>query len=363
MGTGCPPPNGNTARDKRHTGPRFGNHPIIGLVRCGGCALADMMREAELAGASGIVVTNTDECGQPTKEFLESTTSVRVPVTFVTNRVAEEIRALQQQAAATAAELSRPPRGARRHSFVYMSIRDEHAHGPASMATRIVASAHLLLAAVALAALVVYTVLACSIGSLRYIPRELAPGFFARRPAPVDKDVLAQLPLVPAAWGVATRGCGGDDDDEKESASCQPATPAEQALQQQLADIIVRSGCGSYSFTEETRCAICLDGYVRNAPLRVLPCRHAFHRECVDTWLLSDAGAAHCPVCKTGVADGLQFLERHGYGEVLDARSAGSPAQSLPPAAADSRSRAMLPLYYFRLARRGLAALWRSNPE
>ena len=53
--------------------------------------------------------------------------------------------------------------------------------------------------------------------------------------------------------------------------------------------------------TEDT-CAVCLGEFAAGEELRVLPCNHAFHVECVDRWLL-DCGANRrsvaCPLCNT----------------------------------------------------------------
>uniref|UniRef100_A0A8C6YCJ2 Ring finger protein 215 n=1 Tax=Naja naja TaxID=35670 RepID=A0A8C6YCJ2_NAJNA len=45
-------------------------------------------------------------------------------------------------------------------------------------------------------------------------------------------------------------------------------------------------------------CAICLDQFQKNQCLRVLPCLHEFHRDCVDPWLLLQQT---CPLCKHNV--------------------------------------------------------------
>lgn len=46
---------------------------------------------------------------------------------------------------------------------------------------------------------------------------------------------------------------------------------------------------------EDAMCAICLSPYETADRLRFLPCRHHFHSECIDQWLLKNKS---CPFCK-----------------------------------------------------------------
>lgn len=43
-------------------------------------------------------------------------------------------------------------------------------------------------------------------------------------------------------------------------------------------------------------CPICTDDFVKGQDLRVLPCNHQFHPECVDPWLMNVSGT--CPLCR-----------------------------------------------------------------
>ncbi|WBW70857.1 ubiquitin-protein ligase E3 Meu34 [Schizosaccharomyces osmophilus] len=46
---------------------------------------------------------------------------------------------------------------------------------------------------------------------------------------------------------------------------------------------------------EEDFCTICYANYDYNEYLRLLPCRHIFHAQCIDTWMTTSK--ASCPLC------------------------------------------------------------------
>ncbi|KAJ5655309.1 hypothetical protein N7507_007259, partial [Penicillium longicatenatum] len=43
-------------------------------------------------------------------------------------------------------------------------------------------------------------------------------------------------------------------------------------------------------------CPICTDDFIKGQDLRVLPCQHQFHPECIDPWLVNVSGT--CPLCR-----------------------------------------------------------------
>ena len=55
-------------------------------------------------------------------------------------------------------------------------------------------------------------------------------------------------------------------------------------------------------------CVVCLGEYAAGQELRELPCKHFFHRECIDEWLLGRGRSLStpddlrrlpsCPMCK-----------------------------------------------------------------
>eukprot|EP01135_Chromosphaera_perkinsii_P006261 Nk52_evm3s478 gene=Nk52_evmTU3s478 len=64
-----------------------------------------------------------------------------------------------------------------------------------------------------------------------------------------------------------------------------------------------KSGKGSSKHNEEDEeekdfCGICLSTYLQNDRQRFLPCKHYFHSDCVDQWLLTDKS---CPICKRDI--------------------------------------------------------------
>ncbi|WOL12125.1 hypothetical protein Cni_G20890 [Canna indica] len=55
--------------------------------------------------------------------------------------------------------------------------------------------------------------------------------------------------------------------------------------------------------SDTTDCAVCLESFQVGERCRLLPaCRHSFHAQCVDSWLLK---SSICPICRRS-ADGLK---------------------------------------------------------
>lgn len=95
----------------------------------------------------------------------------------------------------------------------------------------------------------------------------------------------------------------------------------EQESCQQLKQRLVSAGVGCDGLLEKrelldavqgiggssaSSCSICCEDYVPGDVLRVLPCKHKFHIECVDRWFLSAASEysrpPSCPMCNTELA-------------------------------------------------------------
>ncbi|XXG84904.1 hypothetical protein AAC387_Pa11g0110 [Persea americana] len=54
-----------------------------------------------------------------------------------------------------------------------------------------------------------------------------------------------------------------------------------------------------------SECAVCLNEFQEEERLRLLPnCSHAFHIDCIDTWLQSNA---NCPLCRSSVSNASPF--------------------------------------------------------
>ncbi|XP_075056330.1 E3 ubiquitin-protein ligase RNF149 [Mixophyes fleayi] len=55
---------------------------------------------------------------------------------------------------------------------------------------------------------------------------------------------------------------------------------------------------------EAENCAVCIENYKPKDVVRILPCKHIFHRQCIDPWLLEHRT---CPMCKLDVIKALGF--------------------------------------------------------
>jgi len=63
---------------------------------------------------------------------------------------------------------------------------------------------------------------------------------------------------------------------------------------------------------DEPTCPICLVDYEVGVELRCLPCKHSFHKRCVDEWLLLNAS---CPNCRTTILE--EVVEETKAGEEI----------------------------------------------
>ena len=75
-------------------------------------------------------------------------------------------------------------------------------------------------------------------------------------------------------------------------------------------------------------CSICTEDFHKGEELRVLPCNHKFHPDCVDPWLLNVSGT--CPLCRIDLRppttdDGEGTMSRRG------SSAAGQEGQLPPP--------------------------------
>ncbi|XP_077429823.1 E3 ubiquitin-protein ligase RNF130 [Vanacampus margaritifer] len=83
-------------------------------------------------------------------------------------------------------------------------------------------------------------------------------------------------------------------------------------------------------------CAVCIEAYQLNDVVRILPCKHVFHKACVDPWLNEHCT---CPMCKLnilkalGIASGVPCVDS----EVLDTERPGEGSASAGPRAPPGR--------------------------
>ncbi len=75
-------------------------------------------------------------------------------------------------------------------------------------------------------------------------------------------------------------------------------------------------------------CSVCTDDFVKGQDIRVLPCNHKFHPDCIDPWLLNVSGT--CPLCRVDLRPTKsQTSNNEELGDMPSAQHETGPAGSL----------------------------------
>ncbi|MGH0116664.1 UNVERIFIED_CONTAM: hypothetical protein FKN15_012259 [Acipenser sinensis] len=94
-------------------------------------------------------------------------------------------------------------------------------------------------------------------------------------------------------------------------------------------------------------CAVCIEGYKLNDVVRILPCKHVFHKMCVDPWLNEHCT---CPMCKLnilkalGIMPNLPCVDNVAFDMDMISRSQTSSQRSILGDSTNENSISMEPL-------------------
>jgi hypothetical protein len=157
----------------------------------------------------------------------------------------------------------------------------------------------------------------------RRLPGRYRHGLRLLNPEEVENLPLVEFGLERVLDGTGFRGAclGNDDKDdgdgdsknkppEESEAQDLPSTPLLSTHDDDGASSIVH---GREHF-QDISCTICLEDYEDGENLRVLPCQHVFHNDCIIPWLTDRAPT--CPLCKA-----LLEVRREGDSDVEDSDS------------------------------------------
>jgi hypothetical protein len=96
--------------------------------------------------------------------------------------------------------------------------------------------------------------------------------------------------------GTSSGGSGHGQSRSQESWNVSPSSGLDETLINKITVCKYMRGDG---FVHTTDCSVCLGEFHDGESLRLLPkCSHAFHQQCIDTWLKSHS---NCPLCRSNI--------------------------------------------------------------
>ncbi|CBY00064.1 hypothetical protein LEMA_P076530.1 [Plenodomus lingam JN3] len=122
---------------------------------------------------------------------------------------------------------------------------------------------------------------------------ELGPSTETREVAAANVETEMQH-VSPVAVGTATTNATTKPTTDEIESSRNATQPQAEDDQEGIA--AAANGTDGTSHDANLGCSICTEDFEKGQDLRVLPCNHKFHPDCVDPWLLNVSGT--CPLCR-----------------------------------------------------------------
>ncbi|OAL24018.1 hypothetical protein AYO20_10763 [Fonsecaea nubica] len=182
----------------------------------------------------------------------------------------------------------------------------------------------------------------------RYGPRNIAGRGRQSRAKGIARAMLETLPIVkfgdhqdlPAAKPTEgsdiemnagnTPGGDGHHPDSNNKAVAGEVVTSESSSDRAAAVIATNNPDGTDA-EGQLGCSICTEDFKKGEEVRVLPCNHKFHPDCIDPWLLNVSGT--CPLCRIDLRPQTQEIEgEERRGSTATADQDGQFPPPLPPA-------------------------------
>ncbi|CAN9507292.1 unnamed protein product [Ophioblennius macclurei] len=241
--------------------------PWIALVKRGNCTFSEKINAAKLSGAAGVVVYNVDGSGNSTTHMAHSDAAGIVAV-MIGNMQGVEVAAL-----------------VRNGTEVRMVVDVGSPHGPwmDTYWLYILSIAFFVVTAASVAYFVFI-----SARRLYWLNRERRQ---ERRLQDEAKKAVRRLPSRTLRRGDEELAAAGED-----------------------GGVV---------------CAVCIESYREGEVVTVLTCKHVFHQECIEPWLLQKRT---CPMCKCNIMKALG-VEDEPKEDVASSSSSPppTPTSDLPP--------------------------------